>query len=618
MGYFLYVVLAATIIIPDDYFEPGCDGVFEDGYGVSLYITPEGELRTISNDWDLNDDGWLDLVVINEFEWVDGKQNPDTYSYVFWGSKNGFNRSRCDSFPTDGAECAALADFDRDGWTDIVVANSTNSYSYVIYGSREGYTEAPRDSFKAKSNHGSISVADLNRDGWLDLVWSNWYIGGNGYSYIYWGSEQGFDISCIDSLPTGPAHGNVVADFDADGYADIFWAAYYRMYDPERLPSLLYWGGQDGFRADRRSLLPTVGPGDDISVGDLNKDGFLDIIIPNHSSEPPPAWTAYDYSYIYYGKGGRKFRRDSLYAHGPWSSCVADFDSDGWLDIVLACSEDNHSLLYKGSGNGFKSSVSLPVKNASFVYPADFDNDDDCDLALGSQATSLVNILYQEALLWDKTSFQMYAADAGITLDPGNPRTHRDEAWFASTQVIKVATSPDSIALLDSVWIDYTTSWKGTGKPKGALVEVWISATFDSESGSWGEWFKVAPESQRFPSGRAFRYRLCFKTGLVTALSLKGVRFFFSVHRNTGFKVIWNGGREYDVWLGAIQTLGNQTPPSIYDQAGRRVCVLEPDASGYVHWSGDDDAGRRLPAGVYFLTLKPGGAIISRKLILLP
>lgn len=421
MEIFFYVLFAATIIINEDAPEYGFDGVFEDGYGVCLYTTPEGELRTVANDWDLNDDGWLDLVVINEFEWAAGSQIHDTYSYVFWGSKNGFKRTVCDSFPTHGAECAALADLDRDGWTDIVVANSTSPYSYVIYGSQKGYTEAVRDSFKAKSNHSSISVADLNRDGRLDLVWSNWYIGGNGYSYIYWGSKQGFDISRIDSLPTGPAHGNVVADFDADGYADILWAVYYRMNDPERRPSLLYWGGEDGFRADRCSELPAVGPGDDISTGDLNNDGILDIVIPNHSSQPPPAWTAYDYSYIYYGKGGRVFKLDSLYAHGPWSSSVTDINRDGWLDIIFACSEDNNSLLYKGSSRGFESAVNLPANRASFVYPADFDNDGDCDLALGSQATSLVNILYQDFVFWDRTSFKMYAADAGITLDRGIP-----------------------------------------------------------------------------------------------------------------------------------------------------------------------------------------------------
>lgn len=149
-------------------------------------------------------------------------------------------------------------------------------------------------------------------------------------------------------------------------------------------------------------------------------------------------------------------------------------------------------------------------------------------------------------------------------------------------------------------------------------MEVLVSAVSDPESGAWGEWLKVAPGSQKFPSGRAFRYRLCFKTGMVTAFSLKEIKFFFSIHRNGGFNLIWNGGREYDIWLGALQLLDTQRSPAVYDQAGRKVRTLEPDASGYVHWSGDDDKGTRLPAGVYFLTLKPGAAFASRKLILLP
>lgn len=593
------------------------EGTFTEGYGVSLYVTPEVELRTIGSDWDLNDDGWLDLVVINEFEWQDGEQIHDTYSYVFWGGPEGFERTRCDSFATHGAECAALADFDRDGWTDIVVANSTYDYSYVIYGSSVGYTHAPRDSFLARPNHGSISVADLNRDGWLDLVWSNWFGWGGGYSRIYWGSKEGFDVARTDSLPTGPAHGNVVADFDSDGYADIFWAVYYKKYDPTRRPSLIYWGGEDGFGPTLRTELASVGPGDDISVGDLNKDGLLDIVIPNHSSEPPPAWTPYDYSYIYSGQGNRRFRMDFLYAPGPWASSVADVDGDGWLDVIFTCSVNNYPLMYKGSPQGFKESDTLPSWRPACVQIADFDNDGDQDVAMGSQATSYLNVLYQKDNGWDKHTLTVKGMDAGITQDLGNPATHEDEAFYISA-VIPVTYSPDSLGFLQGCLLERSNTWKGKGIPLGAEVELWVQGGSHPYDGYWDEWVKVDVNAPYPVSGRAFRYKLCFKTGMRTCLAVDRVELYFTVDEIPEEpEVEQYGGRFFDIWVGR-STLPNITrPPTIYDRAGRKVRALNPDTSGHVYWFGEDDAGTPLPAGVYFLVIPRGNQHTSHKLVLL-
>jgi len=589
-------------------------GKFEDGYGVSLYVTPEGELRTIGNDWDLNDDGWLDLVVINEMEWQNGRQVHDTYSYVFWGGPEGFERTNCDSFETHGAECAALADFDRDGWTDIVIANSTCEYSYLIYGSPQGYTHAKRDSFRARANHGSISVADLDRDGWLDLVWSNWFSYGGGYSRIYWGSPEGFDVTRTDSLSTGPAHGNIVADFDANGYADIFWAVYYNTYDPTRNPSLIYWGAEAGFSEESKTELPTVGPGDDISVGDFNKDGFLDIVIPNHSSEPPPAWTAYDYSYIYYGLGNRQFRMDSLYAYGPWASSVADIDDDGWLDIVFACSADSRSLLYKGSNGSFNEVESLSLSRISCSLLADFDADGRCDMAMGTQSSaSVMNVLYQGDQGWDKHSMVVKGMDAGITKDLGNPATHEDEAYYVSP-VITVTRSMDSLALLEGCYPQMQTSWHGAEEASGAEVKLWVSASPNPEGGEWSEWIEFAPQMSHNIAGRAFRYKLCFKTGMRTSVILDKVEFDWQTGGNP--LIVRRAGRYFDISLD-LSTLESSKPLVIYDRVGRRMRTLQYDQLGHAYWFGDDDSGQPLPPGVYFLVVPSGDAYASCKLVLL-
>jgi hypothetical protein len=594
------------------------DGTFEEGYGVSLYVTPEGELRTLGNDWDLNDDGWLDAVVINEYKGSQDKY--ETWSYVFWGGENGFDREHCDSFFTSGAECAALADFDRDGWTDIVVANSLGEsmHSYVIYGSPQGYTHAEIDSFKAKENHGAISVADLNKDGWLDLVWSDWFEGGD-FSTVFWGDAAGFSEQSTDSFPAGPTHGNVVADFDGDGYADILWAVYYKVFDPTRRPSLIFWGGEDGYKWGRRTELACVGPGDDISVADLNRDGILDIVIPNHSSEPPTKWTPYDYSYIHYGQGNRQFLKDSLYAHGPWASSVADIDGDDWLDIVFACSSDDHSIVYYGSSQGFSESEIFPIEGATCALLSDFDDDGDCDMVLGRQAKNQLYFYYQDECEWEsKVWYGPGGVDAGITLDLGNPATRLDEYCYISP-AFTVTEFLDSVAVFHNYLLDYNTTWKGQDTLDDAYVELWVSSRMHPYT-DWREWTKVKHEDTCLPNGRIFRYKLCFHTGFRTSIVLRRVELNFYIRKADEVpalpQITQLSGRLFDIWLGQSILSETDKPPAIYDLLGRLVYTLTPDSWGKAYWFGEDNTGKPLPAGVYFLVIQGWEHIYTYKLVL--
>lgn len=104
------------------------------------------------------------------------------------------------------------------------------------------------------------AVADLNGDGYLDLVISSYHAGNvrDHPSYIFWGSAKGFNPVNPTLLPTRSASLVEKADFNKDGWQDIFFANHTDGAN-HRTDSYIYWGGKDGFSTGRRLSLPGIG-----------------------------------------------------------------------------------------------------------------------------------------------------------------------------------------------------------------------------------------------------------------------------------------------------------------------------------------------------------------------
>ena len=111
--------------------------------------------------------------------------------------------------------------------------------------------------------------------------------------------------------------------------------------------------------------------------GDLNHDGWLDLVVANSTDNTVS---------VLLGKGDGTFQNHVDYptGKGPSSVAIADLNSQGKLDLVVTNSTDNTVSVLKGNGDGtFQAHVDRPANDLpQSVVVADFNHDQKLDLAL--------------------------------------------------------------------------------------------------------------------------------------------------------------------------------------------------------------------------------------------
>jgi len=330
---------------------------------------------------------------------IGGKVDEGVPLYVYWGGQDGFDPGRVWEIPFHSGYEASAADLNGDGFVDLIALNSGHAGdsaqadptlgANIFWGGPAGFDLDKRRTVLHERFLGTSGVADLNRDGYLDLVLEPFAPEKPGEAdmlFIYYGTPAGFDKTHRTAFPSdGYSQEHLIADLNGDDWLDI--AVTTRKFHCVRI----FWNGPAGFDPKREQRLKISSPLG-VDAADFNSDGFLDLLVGSY--DDPLAGYRDMGNLLFWGSrhGYRHWDSQWLPGFSPLGRTVADFDGDGHLDIFSPqhsgelTREDLACHIYWGSSSGFatRRRTTLLSDSVNDSLAGDFNSDGRIDLAVNS------------------------------------------------------------------------------------------------------------------------------------------------------------------------------------------------------------------------------------------
>jgi len=334
------------------------DGTFAAPVNYGTGMAPVGIVTA-----DFNGDGKLDLAVVN---------NSSNTVSILLGTGTGTFQAKKDYATGSGPQALLAADFNGDNKPDLAIANNTAGTLSILINTGTAFKS--KVDYTTGSNPTSVAVGHFNADGFPDLAVGCY---GSSVVSIFLGSSNGtFKAGTTITTNVYPVWSVVAGDFDGDGKTDLITGTVFGV--------SLYLGNGDGTFTYNSNLV-AVGGAYALLAQDLNGDKKLDVIIVDRDKfDAATTFTVFINTTTKVGNPTFAYPpRGYTTGYQPSAIALGDFNRDGRLDAVVPASGSNTVSVMLGDGKGaFDPGVtSIDGGQQYYMVAADFNNDHNMDLA---------------------------------------------------------------------------------------------------------------------------------------------------------------------------------------------------------------------------------------------
>lgn len=357
----------------------------------------------------------------------------------------------------------------------------------------------------------SVSICDFNNDGWNDFYLTTSKTGEQNalYKNLSDGSFENVStalgVGNINVSGTGVSMGSVWADYNNDGFEDLF---IYKWGKPELYLNLQ---GQGFESVSAKAGLPSWLNSNSAIWFDYNNDGNIDLLIGGYYNEQIDLWNLENTmimpeSFEYADNGGRNFLFENLgdgsftdvtfekdITSTKWTLAMGalDFDNNGYQDLFIANDYSVDELYLNIDGKNFieigkESNIGYSPKSGMNVSLVDAQNQGKFSIYV-SNITEM-GILLQGNNLWqpagkaDRIEFDNKARALGVELGGWSYGSQFGDLNNDGFQDLYLANGFISGEKNSSYWYDYS---KITGGNKSIISDAsnWPAMEGRSQSG---------------------------------------------------------------------------------------------------------------------------------------